>query len=46
MTEGVLYWRIKNEKTGKWTYKKAKRAIEDGVLTWDKTITVLRYQEE
>jgi hypothetical protein len=24
MTKGALYWRKKDEKTGKWTYKKVK----------------------
>lgn len=23
MAKGALYWRLKDEKTGKWTYKKA-----------------------
>ena len=46
MAKGALYWRLKDEQTGKWTYKRATLAKEDGVLTWDKCVTVLRYQEE
>ena len=25
MTKGALYWRLKDEKTGKWTYKRAEQ---------------------
>jgi len=46
MTEDVLYWRIKDEQTGKWSYKKATLAEEDGVLKWEQCLTVLKYQGE
>jgi hypothetical protein len=39
-----LYWRTK--KNGKWTWKPAVIAKEDGVLTWGETVTVLLQEEE
>ena len=29
MTKGALYWRHKDEKTGRWTYSKVKIAKEE-----------------
>jgi len=42
MAKGALYWRLKDEQTGKWTYKKAK--IKDDVPGY--FVTVQRYQGE
>jgi len=34
MAKGALYWRIKDEKTGKWTYKRAILAKHLGGARW------------
>jgi hypothetical protein len=35
MAKGALYWRLKDEKTCKWTYK---RATAEELLDWIKTV--------
>ena len=35
MAKGALYWRLKDEKTGKWTYKKVDQVEPDMQAWWD-----------
>ena len=45
MAKGALYWRLKDEKTGKWTYKRA-TYMKEKVMGRYYTYVIDQIQEE
>jgi hypothetical protein len=44
MAKGALYWRLKDEKTGKWTYKKVQTYTQS--IEWPTWTLKINLREE